>query len=387
MTLGQWYLVMLFSQIIGHEDIKAKLIQSVKENRVAHAQLFLGQEGTGKLALAIAYAQYINCANRGEYDSCGECLSCKKYNALAHPDLHFIFPTTTNKNVKKDPESDMFVAEWREYLENCDAYADLSSWYNKLDVENKQGAINVRDAATIMRKLNLKSYEAEYKVAIIWMAEKLNIQAANKLLKLLEEPPEKTLFILVSENQEELLTTVRSRTVLMKIPKLTLDEVQNALVDKFRCDTVAARNAATLANGNWILAQRFVNDQEDEKLYFQCFQKWMRYCFRFSASELIDFIANDIKSLGREKQKEFLAYGLNFFHNALLMNNGLIDNVLLPDDEKTFLRNFAPFISNNNIDLITELFEESINQIERNGNASLIFLDDSYKIFNYFKMK
>ena len=175
MTLGQWYLVMLFSQIIGHEDIKAKLIQSVKENRVAHAQLFLGQEGTGKLALAIAYAQYINCANRGEYDSCGECLSCKKYNALAHPDLHFIFPTTTNKNVKKDPESDMFVAEWREYLENCDAYADLSSWYNKLDVENKQGAINVRDAATIMRKLNLKSYEAEYKVAIIWMAEKLNI--------------------------------------------------------------------------------------------------------------------------------------------------------------------------------------------------------------------
>lgn len=378
---------MLFSQIIGHEDIKAKLIQSVKENRVAHAQLFLGQEGTGKLALAIAYAQYINCTNRGEHDSCGICPSCKKYNALAHPDLHFIFPTTTNKNVKKDPESDLFLTEWREYLEKCETYADLSSWYNALDVENKQGAINVRDAATIMRKLNLKAYEAEYKVAIIWMAEKLNIQAANKLLKLLEEPPEKTLFILISENQEELLATVRSRTVLMKIPKLTLDEVHNALTHKFGCDYNVTRNAAVLANGNWILAQSYINDQEDEKLYFQTFQKWMRYCFRFSASELIDFIANDIKSLGREKQKEFLAYGLNFFHNALLMNNGLIDNVLLPDDEKTFLRNFAPFISNNNIDMISELFEESINQIERNGNASLIFLDDSFKIFNYFKMK
>ena len=378
---------MLFSQIIGHEDIKAKLIQSVKENRVAHAQLFLGQEGTGKLALAIAYAQYINCTNRGEHDSCGICPSCKKYNALAHPDLHFIFPTTTNKNVKKDPESDLFLTEWREYLEKCETYADLSSWYNALDVENKQGAINVRDAATIMRKLNLKAYEAEYKVAIIWMAEKLNVQAANKLLKVLEEPPEKTLFILISENQEELLTTIRSRTVLMKIPKLTLDEVQNALVNKFGCDYNVARNAAVLANGNWILAQSYINDQEDEKLYFQSFQKWMRYCFRFSASELIDFIANDIKSLGREKQKEFLAYGLNFFHNALLMNNGLSDNVLLPEDEKAFLKNFAPFISNNNIDLITELFEESINQIERNGNASLIFLDDSYKIFNYFKMK
>lgn len=378
---------MLFSQIIGHEDIKAKLIQSVKENRVAHAQLFLGQEGTGKLSLAIAYAQYINCTNRGEHDSCGVCPSCKKFNALAHPDLHFIFPTTTNKNVKKDPESDLFLAEWREYLEKCETYADLSSWYNALDVENKQGAINVRDAATIMRKLNLKAYEAEYKVAIIWMAEKLNVQSANKLLKVLEEPPEKTLFILISENQEELLTTIRSRTVLMKIPKLTLDEVQNALVNKFGCDYNVARNAAVLANGNWILAQSYINDQEDEKLYFQSFQKWMRYCFRFSASELIDFIANDIKSLGREKQKEFLAYGLNFFHNALLMNNGLSDNVLLPEDEKAFLKNFAPFISNNNIDLITELFEESINQIERNGNASLIFLDDSYKIFNYFKMK
>lgn len=378
---------MLFSQIIGHEDIKAKLIQSVKENRVAHAQLFLGQEGTGKLALAIAYAQYINCTNRGEHDSCGVCPSCKKFNALAHPDLHFIFPTTTNKNVKKDPESDLFLAEWREYLEKCETYADLSSWYNALDVENKQGAINVRDAATIMRKLNLKAYEAEYKVAIIWMAEKLNVQSANKLLKVLEEPPEKTLFILISENQEELLTTIRSRTVLMKIPKLTLDEVQNALVNKFGCDYNVARNAAVLANGNWILAQSYINDQEDEKLYFQSFQKWMRYCFRFSASELIDFIANDIKSLGREKQKEFLAYGLNFFHNALLMNNGSSDNVLLPEDEKAFLKNFAPFISNNNIDLITELFEESINQIERNANASLIFLDDSYKIFNYFKMK
>lgn len=378
---------MLFSQIVGHEDIKSKLIQSVKENRVAHAQLFLGQEGTGKLALAIAYAQYINCANKGENDSCGICPSCKKFNALAHPDLHFIYPTTTNKNVKKDPESDLFSTEWREYLEKCEAYADLSLWYNTLDVENKQGSINVRDASTIMRKLNLKAYEAEYKVAIIWMAEKLNIQAANKLLKLLEEPPEKTLFILISENQEELLTTVRSRTVLMKIPKLTLEEVQNALVHKLSCDFNVARNAATLANGNWILAQHYVGDQEDEKLYFYTFQKWMRYCFRFSASELIDFIANDIKPLGREKQKEFLAYGLNLFHNALLMNNGLRDIVLLPDDEKAFLNNFAPFISNNNIDMITELFEESMNQIERNGNASLIFLDDSFKIFNYFKMK
>ena len=378
---------MLFSQIIGHEDIKKKLIQSVKENRIAHAQLFLGPEGTGKLALAIAYAQYINCTNKRENDSCGECPSCKKFNALAHPDLHFIFPSTTNKNVKKDPESDLFLTEWREYLTSCDCYASLPNWYNALDIENKQGLINVRDASTIIRKLNLKSYEAEYKVVIIWMAERLNTEASNRLLKLVEEPPEKTLFILVSENQEELLMTIRSRTVLMKIPKLTYNDVSEALVKKFNCNAENAHNAAVLSNGNWILATNYVGNQDEEKIYFTFFQKWMRYCFKFNAPELIDFIANDIKSLGREKQKEFLAYGLNLFHNALFINNGLINNVLLPGDEKAFLKNFAPFISNNNIDLITELFEESIKQIERNGNAQLIFLDDSFKIFNYFKMK
>lgn len=378
---------MLFSQIIGHEDIKKKLIQSVKENRIAHAQLFLGPEGTGKLALAIAYAQYINCTNKRENDSCGECPSCKKFNALAHPDLHFIFPSTTNKNVKKDPESDLFLTEWREYLTSCDCYASLPNWYNALDIENKQGLINVRDASTIIRKLNLKSYEAEYKVVIIWMAERLNTEASNRLLKLVEEPPEKTLFILVSENQEELLMTIRSRTVLMKIPKLTYNDVCEALVNKFNCNAENAHNAAVLSNGNWILATNYVDNQDEEKIYFTFFQKWMRYCFKFNAPELIDFIANDIKSLGREKQKEFLAYGLNLFHNALFINNGLINNVLLPEDEKAFLKNFAPFISNNNIDLITELFEESIRQIERNGNAQLIFLDDSFKIFNYFKMK
>ena len=378
---------MLFSQIIGQEDVKKNLIQSVRESRVAHAQLFLGPEGTGSLALAIAYAQYINCTNRSDNDSCGVCPSCKKFNSLVHPDLHFVFPNAATKNVKSNTESDMLLSEWRDFIGSTEAYGSLQDWYKALDIENKQGIINVRDAATIMRKLNLKAYEAEYKVAIIWMAEKLNTQAANKLLKLLEEPPEKTVFLLVSENQEELLATVRSRTLLMKVPKLTVEEIQSALMNKFDCDFSTAHNAALISDGNWILASHYLTDSENEKIYFRCFQKWMRYCFRFSAPELIDFIANDIKPLGREKQKDFLAYGLNVFHNAILYNNGLRNNVLLPEEELAFINNFAPFVSNNNIELITALFEESINQIERNGNASLIFLDDSYKIFNYFKMK
>lgn len=378
---------MLFSEVIGHEELKKRLIQSVRESRVSHAQLFLGPEGSGKLPLALAYAQYINCTNRSETDSCGVCPSCRKFMSLTHPDLHFVFPTATNKGVKQNPESDLFISEWREYLTDCQCYADLSDWFNKLDIENKQGVINVRDAVTILRKLSFKAYESEYKIAIIWMADKLNVQCANKLLKLIEEPPAKTLFILIAENQEELLTTIRSRCMLVKVPKITMPEVQDALVQKFACSAQEAYDAAALADGNWLMAQHFVKDKEDEKLYAGIFQKWMRYCFKGAVPELIDLVANDIKPLGREKQKEFLEYGLNIFHNSLLFNNSMSDYVLLPTDEKNFTQNFAPFINIRNVGQICSLFEESINQIERNGNASIIFTDNSFKITKLLRVK
>ena len=378
---------MLFADVIGHDDLKKRLIQSVKESRVPHAQLFLGPEGCGKMPMALAYAQYINCTNRSESDSCGVCPSCKKYMSLTHPDLHFVFPTATTKKVDKNPESDLFITEWREYLTDCQGYADLSDWFVKLDIENKQGIINVRDAATIMRKLSFKAYESEYKVAIIWMAEKLNQQSANKLLKLIEEPPEKTLFILIAEHQEEILTTIRSRCVLTKIPKISLQETQNALVQRLGCSNQQASDAAALADGNWILAKRFADNIDDEKLYAETFQKWMRYCFKVTLPELIDFVTNDIKPLGREKQKEFLEYGLNIFHNTLLLNNNMSDDVMLPADEKLFTKNFAPFINIRNVAQICELFEESINQIERNANASIVFMDDSCKMSKLLRIK
>ena len=294
---------MLFSAIVGHDDLKKRLIQSVNENRVAHAQLFVGTEGSGKMALAIAYAQYINCQNRTESDSCGVCPSCKKYMSLSHPDLHFIFPTATNKSVKKDPESDLFLAEWREYFSDCQGYVNLSEWFDKLDIENKQGIINVRDASTVIRKLSFKSYESEYKVVILWMPEKLNVFSANKLLKLIEEPPEKTLFLLVAENQEEVLSTIRSRCVLVKVPRLDTAVIKDALVEKCGCSEQLALDAATMSNGSWPLAKRFSNDIDNEMLYADTFRKWMRYCFKGAVPELIDFVANEIKGLGREKQK------------------------------------------------------------------------------------
>ena len=378
---------MLFSEIVGHDDLKKRLIQSVNENRVAHAQLFVGTEGRGKMALAIAYAQYINCQNRTESDSCGVCPSCKKYMSLSHPDLHFIFPTATNKSVKKDPESDLFLAEWREYFSDCQGYVNLSEWFDKLDIENKQGIINVRDASTVIRKLSFKSYESEYKVVILWMPEKLNVFSANKLLKLIEEPPEKTLFLLVAENQEEVLSTIRSRCVLVKVPRLDTAVIKDALVEKCGCSEQLALDAATMSNGSWPLAKRFSNDIDNEMLYADTFRKWMRYCFKGAVPELIDFVANEIKGLGREKQKALLEYGLNIFHCSLLINNNISSAVMLTSAEKTFAQNFAPYINMKNVTQICALFEESINQIVRNANAQLVFMDDSLKMSKLLRLR
>lgn len=376
---------MQFKDVIGQEAVKQRLIQSVLENRVSHAQLFLGQGGTGKLALALAYVQYICCADRTESDSCGICHSCQKISKLAHPDLHFVFPTATTKKVKKDPEANLFMEEWREFVLQKQAYIDTTNWFDFLEIENKQGSIFVRDAATLLHKLSLKAYEGDYKMAILWMAEKMNVQTANKLLKLLEEPPEKTLFILIAEDQEQLLTTVKSRTGLVKIPPIAQQQLQEKLMKHYNCDCQEAVDAAIMAKGSWIEACRYFENKEDEKYNFQTFQQWMRLCFRAAVPELIDFTAN-LKSIGREKQKGLLMYALEVFRNSLLLNNNLIDLVQLPEDEKTFSTNFSPFVKPINLLQMRDLMEEGIKHIERNGYAPIILLDISLKITKLLRM-
>ena len=377
---------MQFKDVIGQSAVKQRLIQSVRENHVSHAQLFLGPAGSGKLPLALAYAQYILCPNRTETDSCGMCPTCQKMQKLAHPDLHFVVPTATTKKVKTNPESDLFMEEWREYVIQNQGYVDTSSWYTFLDVENKQGYMSVRDAASLLRKLSMKSYEGEYKIAIIWMAEKMRVDTANKLLKLLEEPPEKTVFLLIAEDAEELLATIKSRTVLVKIPAIEPAAIESALQTRLGCDPQQAHNAAMISEGNWLNACHSVKESEDRKFFFTTFQQWMRLCFRAAYSEIIDFSAN-IKTLGREKQKELLDYGLRIIRNALLFNNNLAEIVMLPDDEKKFNANFAPFVNAANLAQIADLFEEAIRQIERNGNAQIIFTDVSFKMVVLLKRK
>ena len=377
---------MQFKEIIGQSAVKQRLINSVRENHVSHAQLFLGPAGSGKLPLALAYAQYILCPNRTETDSCGVCPTCQKMQTLAHPDLHFVVPTATTKKVKTNPESDLFMEEWRDYVIQNQGYVDTSSWYSFLDVENKQGYMSVRDAASLLRKLSMKSYEGEYKIAIIWMAEKMRVDTANKLLKLLEEPPEKTVFLLIAEDAEELLATIKSRTVLVKIPAIEPAAIESALQTRLGCDPQQAHNAAMISEGNWLNACHSVKESEDRKFFFTTFQQWMRLCFRAAYSEIIDFSAN-IKTLGREKQKELLYYGLRIIRNALLFNNNLAEIVMLPDDEKKFKANFSPFVNAANLAQIAELFEEAISQIERNGNAQIIFTDVSFKMVVLLKRK
>jgi len=377
---------MQFKNVIGQTAIKQRLIQSVRENHVSHAQLFLGPAGCGKLPLALAYAQYILCPNRTETDSCGVCPTCQKMQKLVHPDLHFVVPTATTKKIKSNPESDLFMEEWREYVIQNQGYVDTSSWYSFLDVENKQGYMSVRDAASLLRKLSMKSYEGEYKITIIWMAEKMRVDTANKLLKLLEEPPDKTVFLLIAEDAEELLATIKSRTALVKIPALDTASIEMTLQQRFGCDPQQAHDAAMISEGNWLTASQSFKDFEDHKFFFTTFQQWMRLCFKAAYSELIDFSAN-IKTIGREKQKELLDYGSRIIRNSLLFNNQLAEIVMLPDDEKTFNSKFAPFVNPANLAQIAELFEEAIRQIERNGNAQIIFTDVGFKMIGLLKMK
>ena len=377
---------MQFKDIIGQSAVKQRLIQSVRENHVSHAQLFFGPAGSGKLPLALAYAQYILCPNRTETDSCGVCPTCQKMQKLVHPDLHFVVPTNTTKSVKSNPESDLFMEEWREFALKNKGYFSDNDWYSFLDIENKQGYMSVRDAASLLRKLNMKSYEGEYKIAIIWMAEKMRVDTANKLLKLLEEPPEKTVFLLIAEDAEELLATIKSRTALVKIPSIELSEVEKALKSQLDCDDTQAHNAAIISEGNWLNACHFVKESEDRKFFFTTFQQWMRLCFKAAYSELIDF-SNNAKALGREKQKELLDYGLRIIRNSLLFNNNLAGIVMLPEDEKVFNSKFAPFVNPANLAQIANLFEEAIRQIERNGYAPLIFSDVSFKMVGLLKKK
>ena len=375
---------MLFKEVIGQKKIKNRLIQTVKDNRVSHAQLFLGPEGSGKLSMALAYAQFINCKNKQENDSCGVCPSCVKYNKLVHPDLHFIYPVATTKEIKK-PQSKEFLGKWREIVLKNNYFITLSEWYEKIGIEKKQGIINKDDCNEIIKTLNYKSYEAEYKVMIIWMVERLFHSAAPKILKILEEPPEKTLFILISENQDKIINTILSRTQLVKFPKITDNDLRYVLLNKLNCSENEANRIVNLSSGNFKEATKNLYKNEEDRNNFENFRKWMRLCYSNNVIEINKWVTETAKT-GREKQKSFLLFALNTTRNCILKNYNNDEMLKLDNEELDFVTKFSPFINPANSQQFFEEFNKAFFHIERNGNPSIIFMDLSLKIIRLMKI-
>ncbi len=364
------------------QAIRTTLIQSVKNNHIAHAQLFLGTPGSGNLALALAYGTYINCENKGEDDACGVCPSCSKFNKLIHPDLHFAFPVTTTKNVSKDPLSNLFMKDWRNFvLQN--PYGDINNWTNFIGSENKQPNISVEESRNIIKGLALKSFEAEYKIFILWLPEFMNPSAANAILKILEEPPYKTIFLLVSNNSEKLLSTILSRTQLVNVPPFTDEQIYKGLVEKYKVEEKQARQLAYLADGNFNEALRLMKETEEDN--HQIFRDWMRSCFKKNnLTELVSW-SEQFHALGKEAQKNLFTYGLNILREALIYKYHGETLLRLQAEDLKFIEGFSKILDNEKIEHIAKEINKAHYHLERNASAKILFLDISLYISSVLK--
>jgi DNA polymerase III subunit delta' len=368
---------MFFKEVIGQDATKQRLIQSVKEERVSHAQLFSGPEGSGKLALAIAYAQFVACTNRQSNDSCGECPSCKKYRKLIHPDLHFVFPVIKTPKFK-EPVSDNFLDDWR-MMVGKNPYFSIDQWFEQIGVENSQGLIYAHQSEEIIRKLNLKSYESEYKVMIIWLPEKMHVACANKLLKMIEEPPVKTLFILITENEEDIISTIRSRCQLITIPPIDPQSMTKAILELPEAEGCDVRNIVHLAKGNFGRAIELLQPDDSTQYNLERFKELMRASYGCKFTDLLKW-ADQLSGIGREKQKSLLNYFLIILRENFIFNLKHPELTFMNDQEEEFSKRFSPFINERNIQELTEVFETAFAHVGSNGNPRIIFTDVAFKI-------
>lgn len=384
---------MLFSEIVGHQNVKDRLIRSVNEQRIPHAQLFRGTEGVGKLALAIAYAQYICCENRSESDSCGVCPSCVKYKKLAHPDLHFVFPVIKPTN-KSSVVCDDFIADFRSMItENM--YFSVNEWYARISGDQKQGLIYSNESDEILRKLSLKTYESEYKVMIIWLPEKMHESCANKLLKILEEPPERTVFLLVSNSPDEILTTILSRTQHVNIPRLSENDIVVGLLQQPGLDISQhdALNVSKIANGSMLQALAILNEGDESKQNFERFVMIMRLAWLVGNKKDHASLRTLKKwseemasaSVGRERQKLFLSYAQRMIRENFIFNLQQSGLNYLTTYETDFSQKFSPFINERNVEDLMAEFALAERHIEQNVNAKMVFFDLVLKVIMLLK--
>lgn len=371
-------MTMKFSEVVGHNEIKQKLIHAVQNGRIPHAQLFLGQEGGGNLALAISYAQYVNCTQRTSEDSCGSCPSCVKYQHLQHPDLHFCFPI-----IGSDKTSDHFMPEFHQVM-NANPYTTYIEWMEKIS-DSKSGLMNVLQANEIVKKLSLRPYEAAYQVMIIWMPETMNIPTANKLLKTIEEPPDRSLIILVANNDEEMLSTILSRVQYIKLKKLQDMDMLAALTSRFELPFDKAREMVNVADGNYRYALRLVEMEDMDEDTTKLLQDWFRSSYAMEIGKLTQ-VVDTISKLSREKQKSFYEYAIHIFRQALAMNNA--EEVMrVTTNERQFLDKFSSVTQNHKLPKLIEKLEKSIYYVDRNANGKILAMNLSMDLYEALKLE
>jgi DNA polymerase-3 subunit delta' len=376
---------MLFKEIIGQQEVKGKLLSLVREDRTPHAMMLFGPEGTGKLALAVAMTQYLACNDRQEDDSCGVCPSCIKFGKLVHPDLHFIVPVLKTGSMTAPPVSDDYAVEWREAL-LADFYMTESQWYESLGAENKQGIINVKESENIIRKLGFKPYESDYRMVVIWLPEKMNQPAANKLLKLIEEPPEKTLILMVSEHTNKILPTILSRTQLFHVPPISGADLREGLMKLGQADQQQIEDAVLRANGNMSTALQTLRQDDVERQHFELFTELMRLSYARDIVQINGWVER-VAGMGRERQKQVIDYSLRLLRENFIlhMENDSLNYISAKDSE--FSRKFSPFIHEGNVHALAEAFTLAGNHIEANGNARIILMDLSIGVIRLLMQK
>ena len=367
---------MQFKDVIGQQEVKQRLVGSVDRGRISHAQLFTGDEGVGALPLAIAYAQYLNCPHRHDGDSCGVCPSCHQIGQLAHPDLHFVFPVNTpkGKSSSEKPLSNQFMPLWRDQVASTGGYFNEQMWYATIAIDNKPGNISTFEADEIIRALSFKAFESEYKVVLIWLPERMNVQAANKLLKILEEPWEKTLFLMVSEAPDRLLPTIISRTQGVTVPAVTQADMTGWLVERKKLSPADAEKIARLSRGNLLEAERcleaLASGESNES--FELFVQLMRLSYEDRHLELLEW-AETVASLGREEQKRLMSNSIRLLRASYMLTAGMSEISFLFGREYEFCKKFAPFVNNANIERLVSEMELVIRQVGQNGNPKIIF--------------
>lgn len=368
---------MQFQQIIGQTALKQDFIREIKSEKIAHAQLFHGPAGQGGLPLALAFAQYVFCQNPSDTDSCGTCPSCQKVQLNQHPDLHFVFPVV----LAIGKTSELFLEDWRNQLKE-NPYFNLFEWTERIDNKLRKPIIGTEESKEIIKKLNLKSFEGGYKVMIIWQPEEMNADCANKLLKILEEPPAKTLFLLVSEDAGKLMITIQSRTQLVRIPKISEEELSRHLQQTKGLNSNQADSVAAFAEGSLIAATAYLEANESQDQQREQFIQLMRVCYKKDVLAMMDW-AESLSGIGKERQKLFLQYALHMLRQSLLTN--YMGDILtkVSKEEAAFLDKFAPFISGNNIREFIETIDDAYYHVDRNANAKILFTQLCFQTMRY----